>query len=322
MELRCQKQEESGKGYTMIPTMDLGREEWLKLRKMGIGGSDAGAVCGLNPYRSPMAVYQDKISEEINDTDNEAMRQGRDLEEYVAKRFMEETGLRVRRSNRMYRSVPHPFMLADVDRLIIGEDAGLECKTASAYSADKWKDGAIPEHYLLQCYHYMAVTGRKTWYLAVLIMGKDFQYRKLTWDDGLIRDLIFIEENFWNHHVIPHIMPDPDGSKICDEVLNRYFGRSNQGTEIPLVGFDEKLKRREELMKLSKQLEKEQNQIEQEIKIYLGSNEMGSSEKYRVSWSTVDSERLDTAKIREEQPELYKKYMKKTSYRRFQVSAA
>ena len=43
------------------------------------------------------------------------------------------------------------------DYVVAGEDAGLECKTASAYNADKWKDGDMPLHYVMQCYHYMAV---------------------------------------------------------------------------------------------------------------------------------------------------------------------
>lgn len=146
----------------MIHTAGMSREEWLEMRRTGIGGSDAGAVCGLNPYSSPMSVYYDKTAKDVKDDyDNEAMRQGRDLEDYVAGRFMEATGLKVRRSNMMYRSKEHPFMLADVDRLIVGEDAGLECKTASAYSADKWKNGEIPPYYQIQCYHYMAVTGRR-----------------------------------------------------------------------------------------------------------------------------------------------------------------
>ena len=67
-------------------------------------------------------------------------------EEYVAQRFMEATGLKVRRSNYMYRSVEHSFMLADIDRLVVGEDAGLECKTASAYNADKWKNVHRPAY--------------------------------------------------------------------------------------------------------------------------------------------------------------------------------
>ena len=105
------------------------------------------------------------------------------MEQYVAERFMEATSLKVRRSNYMYRSTAHSFMIADVDRLVIGEDSGLECKTASAYNADKWKDGEIPLHYIMQCYHYMAVTGKRTWYIAAIILGREFVYRKLEWDD-------------------------------------------------------------------------------------------------------------------------------------------
>ena len=148
--------------YEKIPTADMTDTEWLTLRKTGIGGSDAGAVCGLNPYSSPVKVFYDKTDSEIKELDSEAVRQGHDLEDYVAQRFMQATGLKVRRSNYMYRSTEYPFMIADVDRLVDGEDAGLECKTASAYNADKWKDSEIPLHYVMQCYHYMAVTGKRT----------------------------------------------------------------------------------------------------------------------------------------------------------------
>lgn len=137
--------------YEKLSTANMNREEWLQLRKTGLGGSDAGAVCGLNPYSSPVKVYHDKTTDVMEESDSEAVRIGHDLEDYVAKRFMEATGLKVRRSNYMYRSKEHPFMIADVDRLVIGEDAGLECKTVSAYNADKWKNGNIPLHYIMQC---------------------------------------------------------------------------------------------------------------------------------------------------------------------------
>ena len=105
--------------YTTISTKNMDRNEWLKIRKTGLGGSDAGAVCGLNPHVSPMAVYRDKVSDETDMGDNEAMRQGRDLEEYVAQRFTEETGLKVRRSNKMYQE--HGISLDDRRR---GPDGG------------------------------------------------------------------------------------------------------------------------------------------------------------------------------------------------------
>ena len=300
----------------------LSHEEWLNLRKTGIGGSDAGAICGVSLYTSAMSVYQDKISDNDAEVDNEAMRQGRDLEDYVAQRFMEATGLKVRRSNYMYRSVEYPWMIADVDRLIVGEDAGLECKTASAYSSDKWKDGEIPPYYLIQCYHYMAVTGKRSWYIAVAILGKEFKYAKIEWDDELIQNLIKIETDFWNNHIVPRVMPDPDGSKNCDEVLERYFHISRKGSEIPLIGFDEPLRRREELRELIDKLEAEKRQIDQQLKLYMQDNEIAANDRYRVTWIPVSTSRLDTKRLKEKEPAIYQEYLKTSSSRRFTVSVA
>ena len=305
-----------------IALAGMSHEDWLKLRKTGIGGSDAGALCGLNPYASPMSVYRDKTSETLSLEDNESMRQGRDLEDYVARRFMEATGLKVRRSNFMYRSKEHPFMIADVDRLIVGQDAGLECKTASAYSADKWKDDEVPPHYLIQCYHYMAVTGKREWYLAVVLLGKEFKYTKITWDDDIIQNLITIEEKFWINHIIPQVLPEPDGSAACDEVLEQYFHMARKESAIPLIGFDEKLSRRQELLQLIEKLELEQKQIEQEIKLYMKESQIAFNEKYRVTWSNVDTARLDVKRIKAEQPEIYQNFAKITSSRRFVIKAA
>lgn len=308
--------------FEKISTAGLSNVEWLKLRKQGIGGSDAGAICGLNPYSSPMKVFWDKTTDEVEEQDNEAVRIGHDLEQYVAERFMEATGLKVRRSNYMYRSKEYPYMIADVDRLVIGEDAGLECKTASAYNADKWVDGNIPLHYAMQCYHYMAVTGKRAWYIAAVILGREFVYHKLTWDDALIQRLIEVEGEFWNNHVIVNVIPDPDGSKICDSVLEQYFHTAKKASMIELVGFDDKLARREEILAYIEELQSEQKQIEQEIKLFMQDNELAASEHYKVSWSNVDTTRLDTKRIKQEQPEIYENYAKVTSSRRFQIKAA
>lgn len=308
--------------FEKIPTAEMSNEEWLRLRKTGIGGSDAGALCGLNPYSSPMKLFHDKTTDKIEETDSEAVRIGHDLEDYVAKRFTEATGLKVRRSNYMYRSAEHPFMIADVDRLVIGEDAGLECKTASAYNADKWKNGDIPLHYVMQCYHYMSVLNKKTWYIAAVILGREFTYRKLVWDDDLIAGLIEAEKNFWYGHILPGTLPGPDGSKIYDKVLNRYFHTADKPELMKLDGFDEKLDRREQIAAEIGKLQEEQKQIEQEIKLCMKGHERAASERYRITWSNVSSTKLDTKRIKEEQPEIYRDYMQVSSYRRFQVRAA
>ena len=306
----------------LAKTKDMPREKWLELRKQGIGGSDAGAVCGVNPYSSPMKVFQDKTSDETEEIDNEAVRQGNDLEDYVAQRFMEATGKKVRRSNVMYCNEEYPFMIADVDRLVIGEDAGLECKTVSAYNEDKWKNGEIPLHYILQCYHYMAVTGKKVWYLAAVILGREFICKKLVWDDELIGSLIEAEKSFWHNNIVPRIMPEPDGSEVCDAVLGQYFHTTRKESEIALEGFDEKLGRREKILAQIEKLKEEKRKIEQEVKLFMQDNERASSEKYRVLWSSVDTTRFDTKQFKKDRPELYKDYAQTSSSRRFQVKAA
>lgn len=308
--------------YEKTATAKMTNEEWLALRKTGIGGSDAGTVCGLNPYSSPVKLFHDKTGGEIEELDNEAVRQGHDLEEYVAQRFSEATGLKVRRSNYMYWSLEYPFMIADVDRLIVGEDAGLECKTASAYNADKWKDGDIPLHYIMQCCHYMAVTGKRVWYIAAVILGKEFVYRKLVWNDELISRLIEMEKDFWENHVMAGVMPPPDGSPACDKLLNGYFGTVRKGSSVSLLGFDEKLNRRAEILEEIDRLQKEQSRIEQEVKLYMKDNEFAASGRYRVSWSSVETTRLDTQRIKLEKPEIYRDYAKVSTSRRFQVKAA
>lgn len=305
-----------------ISTADLSYEEWLRLRKTGIGGSDAGAICGLNPYVSPMGVFYEKTRKEVETYDNESMRQGRDLEEYVARRFMEETGLKVRRSNAMYQSEEYPFMLANVDRLISGENMGLECKTASAYNSDKWTGDSVPAHYEIQCHHYMAVTGAESWYLAVLIMGREFKYKMIDRDEELIQNLITIEREFWEEHVLTGNMPDPDGSDISNEVINRYFPTAVKKS-IPLPSYlNEQLKRREEINRLTKKLEQEQNQIEQQIKIFMGEYEEAFNEHYKVSWNNVDTVRIDSKRLKEERPDLYQDFAKSSQSRRFTVKAA
>lgn len=110
-----------------------------------------GAICGLNPWRSPIDVYVDKTNEKIEaEVETEAMRVGTDLEDYVARRFCEATGKKVHRKNVMMQSEEYPFMLANVDRIVTGEKALLECKTANAYAAEQWSDGKCPESYEIQ----------------------------------------------------------------------------------------------------------------------------------------------------------------------------
>ena len=131
-----------------------------------------------------------------------------------------------------------------------------------------------------------------------------------------------MERDFWENHVMAGVMPEPDGSEACSKVLNGYFGSARKGSAVSLTGFDEKLKRRSDIMEQIETLKKEQSCIEQEVKLYMRDNEFAASGRYRVSWSNVETARLDTQRIKQERPEIYQDYVKVSTSRRFQVKAA
>lgn len=306
----------------LVSTAGLPKSEWLRYRKQGITGTDAGAIVGLNPYQSAFQVYEDKISDDVSDFDNESMRQGRDLEEYVAQRFCEATGFKVRRANAIFQNKEHPIMLADFDRMIVGQKAGLECKTVSPYSADKWKDGAIPAHYQMQVQHYLAVSGFDCWYIAAVIFGRDFIIRKIERDEELIQYLITIEERFWKEHVEARVMPEPDGSKSCSEEIAKLYFKADTAKSVNLFGYNALLDRRQEIVHLIDKMDQERAAIDQKIKLEMQDAAYATTENYRVSWTTSDTTRLDAKRLKDEKPDVYSQYCKTTSSRRFTVSPA
>ncbi len=306
----------------LVGSKNLPKETWLRIRKQGITGTDAGAITGLNPYRSAFDVWSDKLSDSTEEQDNEAMRQGRDLEEYVAQRFTEETGLKVRNINFICQNDEHPVLLADFDRMVVGENAGLECKTVSPYSADRWNDGQIPPWYLMQVQHYLAVSGCDRWYIAALVLGKDFIIRQIDRDEELIKNLITIEERFWNENIVKKIMPEPDGTKRCTEQITELYLHSNSGKTVTLSGYKPLLDRRSEIEELIKKLETEKDTIDQKIKLEMEDAAYATTEGYRVSWVSSESQRLDTKRLKEEEPDLYSRYCATNSCRRFIVRPA
>lgn len=167
----------------------------------------------------------------------------------------------------------------------------------------------------------MSVMGADAWYIAVLIYGREFKFYKIERDDQVLADLIRIEQDFWENHVLKQVMPDPDGSKLADDVIAECFKQST-AQSIHLYGFDERLKRRKELVDIIGRMETEKRQIEQELKLYLGNAETAENEKYRVSWKNIESSRIDSARLQAEHPEIYAEYSKVSAYRRFQVKAA
>lgn len=294
------------------------REEWLENRMKGIGGSDAGAIVGVNPWKSPYTLWCEKTGKITNDIDNEVMRQGRDLEQYVAERFCEETGKKVRRSGFSYQSKEHPFMLANVDRLVIGESAGLECKTTNMLNKTDYENGDVPPSYYAQCQHYMAVTGLKKWYIAVLALSKAFYWLEIERDEEYISNLIQYESDFWQS-VKTNQPPEIDGSTSTKETLNLQYGKADEDSCVNLMGCEDAANILKDVKQKEKELKKLKTKYENEIKSVMGTGEKGLMDGYEFTWKNQIRNTLDSTKLKKERPDIYDQYLKTRELRIFKM---
>lgn len=294
----------------LVKTLDINREEWLKLRRHGIGGSDAAAIVGLDRYKSAFDVYADKIGLKEEQPDNEAMRQGRDLEDYVAQRFMEATGKKVRRRNAILQHPEYPFMTANIDRWVVGENAGFEAKTTSVLNRAKFNQGEFPPNYYVQCMHYMAVTGADRWYLAVLVLNKAFYVFTIERDEAEIQTLIDAEKDFWENHVLKQIPPAPDGTESTSELIKQLFPEAREREEIALYGHEDKIQQYLELDAQVKELTQKRDALKQELQLAMSDAEIGRAQGYVIEWKNQVRQTLDTKRLKKEQAEIYTNYLK------------
>ena len=306
----------------VVKTSNLTREEWLKYRTKGIGGSDVSIIAGINPFKSVHQLWLEKTGQaEPEEEGSEYTHFGTLLEPIVRKEFMERTGIKVRQKHMLLQSEEHPFMFADLDGVINenGELCIFEAKTASAYKQEVWEE-EVPAPYILQVQHYMAVTGAKKTYIAALVGGNHFFYHVVERDEEMIAKIIVMEKYFWQNHVMGGVEPVPDGSEATTRYFNERFRNSNGETiELP----DEVLPVCEEYDNLTRQikeLESAKNAAANQLKRYLGEAEAGTVGDRKITWKSVSKNSVDTKRLKSEHPDIYTDCLTQSSYRRFLVA--
>ena len=309
--------------YEKINLEGKTREEWLELRKTGLGGSDIGTILGINPWRSPVEAYLDKIGEIAPQEENESMYWGNRLEDIVAEEFSERTEMMIYKEPAMYRHKKCPWMLANIDRWILCPDRGLgilEVKTAGEFMKSAWAADQVPDYYMLQLQHYFAVTGVTWGYFAVLIGGNKFEYKLVERDEELIDHLFKAEADFWKL-VEDRTPPEMDGSDAAANLLKRlYPAEVAEDKEIDLMEDDSVLidlylsaKEDEDDAKRRKQ------SAENKLKDRLGHYQVGLYQDKRVEWKVVQTNKFDAKAFEKANPDMYREFCKPSSSRRFGV---
>ena len=294
-------------------------EEWLKLRSQYIGGSDAAAVVGLNAYSSPYSLWAEKTGKVPGFAGNLATEVGTYLEEFVAQKFAQETGKKVRKNNQSFLNSQYPFAIANIDREIVGEDAGLEIKTTDTLNLKKFRGGEYPANYYAQMVHYMAVTGKQRWYLAVLIGNKEFKWFTIERDEAEIAALMTAEAAFWEL-VRTDTPPAVDGTAATSEALKTIYSESDDSV-CDLTAFSANIRQYIELKKQIKELETIAEEAANKIKEFMGESGGGECEGFKVSWKSQSRSTFDSKRFAKENPDVdLSGYYKTTNARVFRVS--
>ena len=327
-------------------TKNISKEKWLKARKEGIGGSDAASVLGLNPYKSSMRVYMDKISTnhvgnklkdiyedesirdiykhesikdklEIDKEVNYKMELGNKLKNFIANEFVLKTGKKVRSINGILKNDKYPFALANIDRAVIGEKAFLECKITNSYSKKLWQK-EVPIYYKIQCYHYMAITGATHCYIAALIGNEELVIHKIDRNEELINEIMNLEKMFWDKCILGEELPSPDGSEDYSKVLQVLY-KDSIDEELILFEKGDLLKRYDDVREFVKNLDMERKAIEQYLQMQMKDYEVAYLGDRKITWKKQVRNTIDTKKLKQDHPEIANKYMKTTTSRVFRI---
>ena len=298
----------------------MDRKEFLEQRQKGIGGSDVAPILGLSKWSTPLDVYFSKVDPvKVEEKVPDHLHFGNVLESVVADEFERRTGIKVQRRNQMFRDSKEPCLVANIDRYCVGERAVLECKTVNAFAKGDWGESGtdeVPEAYILQCLHYMAVTGYHKCFLAVLIGGNEFRWYVVPWRQSLAN---YAREKcvaFWRDYVEPRTPPPPVNT---DDLLALY----GAGGLSPIEANDEILNTIYVLQvaKASEKGAKERRaELELEIKKYLGEHDAlvdpGTGD-ILATFKASTSRRIDTKELKQVEPDIYKLYSKESTTRRF-----
>lgn len=315
----------------LINTKSLSREEWLAVRKQGIGSSDAAAACGIHPYLSMLELWMIKTGRMESSIDESIegyspLYWGNTLEPMVAKYYQEHTGNKVRRVNAILQH-PDPdkhFMLANLDYAITGSDEVqvLECKTAGEHGAKLWKQG-VPLYVTCQVQHQLAVTGKQAAHICVLLCGHEAKIYKVERDERLIESIMEHEREFWQY-VETDTPPTPDHSESAARALKQLYPKPEPNSKIDFKDDTGANKLFEQLLSYRdymQELEQRHDQVKHQLQTLIADHEVAVFEKGAISWKrSKDSIGLDSKAAIKAHPELLVQFGKtKQGSRRFVV---
>ncbi|OKI35172.1 endonuclease [Streptomyces sp. TSRI0281] len=314
---------------------DASREEWLAVRRSGIGGSDVAGILGLGgKYTGPRHVFEEKHGRPTF-TDSEPAEIGREIEDFIAHMFTKRSGVTTAEAPGTLVHLDRPWMRVNVDRYTYaqpGPASGLlECKNRSEYQADQWEDGAVPDAPAIQCHWGMAVGGWGHGYVAALVGGNKLRWVRLERDEEMIEYLVDYCGKWFQRHVVEGVEPPADGLEATSSLLAKLWSvKAETIAQIDVAKAKELRAKYAEVKARAKAVDDELRLVENEMKLLTAENEIAQAGgKPAWTWKgngTFASKQfakahpalvekytrmvaaLDTDRLKAEQPDLYAQF--------------
>lgn len=313
------------------PRITAGGPQVTPHKRLTIGGSDAAAVLGISPWQSQVQLYLRLIDQLPPEdmADKPWLEWGNLLEPVVAKVYERITGNPTRRVPRQLYHREHPFLTGHIDRQIYVQRrirskrsprGVLEIKTA-LYDDEEWGPeftDQVPQHYLVQPLHYMAVGGFDYAHLVVLFLAKrETRIYQIERDEEMIRGLVDTEVEFWHQHVMRHVPPAPRSI----EDVNRLFKRDTVASVQAHSETENAVQTLRDIKREIGVLVEEQERLEIQIKKAMGNagqlvNAVGDP---LATWKAHNQAGLDTQRLRREQADIYRQYTIHRAVRPFRL---
>ena len=294
-------------------------------RRKILGGSEMCAAAGWDEWKSQYQLWEEKMGHREPFRGNEATKRGVALEDWVRREASERLGIAFRRSHRRMVDRVYPWMIMHADAL--SKEAGLECKTTSFRNKKKFAadgtvvrdpEGCLPLNYYCQVQQYMAISGKKLWYLAVEILG-----------ENELRILEVPENPVFQHQMrnravafwISHVQAKEPPELVILQDINEVY---KQGKDEERVTNPELLDVIEQYCQIKEHREAlagRLSHLEAQIKKSMAdvSRLVQPDGSLIISWQNQERRSLDTARLKKELPDVAKEFEKVSSTRVFRV---
>jgi putative phage-type endonuclease len=294
------------------------REAWLKARNKGLGGTDIASILGVNKYKSPYQVWEDKTGRGQKFEGNKMTRRGQYMEDAVANYFEDATGMKIIKASESAEICIHPtysYLIGSTDRRYFNPDGSkgvLECKTTmSSFEADI---SSLPQSWFVQLQWYLGLTGYKRGAIAWGELGysSDFKHVIVDFNPDFFNYIVGEGVRFWNEYVTTDTPPPATTSADVERIYsihapNKFITASDE--------FFQTYSELKELKGKAKDLEADICAREEALKLVLGDAEGARyGDDILVTWKAAKgSIKFDDKALKAADPETWARYIKETS---------